>query len=1042
MRKAFKMMAAAAAVLATVSCSQEDLMPQRGKTGREGAVGVNTYVANGSRGVALNNAGDLQQSGNGFDLFAFETETKNQFMGTADNGIEFAYNNGWDYATEGEVKFWRQVTDGNKVDFYAVSPANTTTLNIGYDAQTIAFEVAAQSANQKDLMYARTEDVDPTNEYVISNGVHLDFYHALSQIVFKARTTDEYLTAHVSEVEIVNLHDAGTFTVGNAAFSDYTADVAPWQITSTAADASYAAEVSETEVSTAADADAVTLTDSETALLLLPQDITGATIDDKATQPTGDGTYVRVKCHVTYKGTSDTEATDIYGTSSAYADLYISLNATWKAGYKYIYTLVFSKDISDPVTINEDLYVGPWYEAHDEHQELPNDEITPAADGSFYIYTAAQLADARDKINSNATYSATDATARSGESAYANATYHLKADIDLSGYENWTPIGNKDVCFRGTFEGNGKTISGVKIDMTTPTTDVYAGLFGYAEQARIMNLTVEGEYKASASNEVSIECGGIVGSASTVFLSNCHFKGSITVENGSNYNKAHNLGGIVAYAVGSQIIACTNTATVKDNDNDQNVIYVGGIVGRGISASIIACYNGGGVSASDDRTVGGILGHSNSCTITSCYNYSTSISVADGEYEKIGTIWGGNGDVTKLNNCYSVAVDGLELCGNNATSGISDCEVVDGTELKWSDSEEVENAMNLMNNALIEFASDNDSGLYNWHYEAASGNAPLTLKSGLAEEVTIPMFAGGDGTAENPFLISKAKHIVNMVELCAGGSGYGYKHYKLINDINMSGITNLGRITNFYGSLDGNGYKITNYNSKTSIIRDNYGTVKYLSISGSINDDGSEYGSVGGIVDTNRGTIEFCHSNLTMTATHEYNIQVGGIAGYNDEGVIKYCWNTGSVSGYEKTGGIVGYDGGNGTIIGCYNTGAVTSTSSDAGGIVGNIYNNDTECNASVKGCYNTGTISGSSNVNPIGYIFLEAGTASFSDCYYAGDSDSDGKSGTTNVDGTTTTWATATSAMNTAIGSDAGYQFQQGDDKTAAPTLVRVSVE
>jgi hypothetical protein len=66
--------------------------------------------------------------------------------------------------------------------------------------------------------------------------------------------------------------------------------------------------------------------------------------------------------------------------------------------------------------------------------------------------------------------------------------YYLAADIDLSAYESWTPIGDAATPFTGTLNGNGKTIRGLKLGGGTAP---YTGLFGYIQNARISNVTIE-----------------------------------------------------------------------------------------------------------------------------------------------------------------------------------------------------------------------------------------------------------------------------------------------------------------------------------------------------------------------------------------------------------------------------------------------------------------------------------------------------------------------------------------------------------------------
>ena len=65
-----------------------------------------------------------------------------------------------------------------------------------------------------------------------------------------------------------------------------------------------------------------------------------------------------------------------------------------------------------------------------------------------------------------------------------SGSFRLRADIDLSGFANWQPINN----FTGSFDGNGHTISGLRINRATTSS---IGLFGSINNANIRNLTVE-----------------------------------------------------------------------------------------------------------------------------------------------------------------------------------------------------------------------------------------------------------------------------------------------------------------------------------------------------------------------------------------------------------------------------------------------------------------------------------------------------------------------------------------------------------------------
>lgn len=63
------------------------------------------------------------------------------------------------------------------------------------------------------------------------------------------------------------------------------------------------------------------------------------------------------------------------------------------------------------------------------------------------------------------------------------------ADLDLSNYTNWQPIGNSSAPFSGQFDGNGFIIKNLTISRPN---ELYQGLFGYISSTGVItNLTLE-----------------------------------------------------------------------------------------------------------------------------------------------------------------------------------------------------------------------------------------------------------------------------------------------------------------------------------------------------------------------------------------------------------------------------------------------------------------------------------------------------------------------------------------------------------------------
>ena len=136
---------------------------------------------------------------------------------------------------------------------------------------------------------------------------------------------------------------------------------------------------------------------------------------------------------------------------------------------------------------------------------------------------------------------------------------------------------------------------------------------------------------------------------------------------------------------------------------------------------------------------------------------------------------------------------------------------------------------------------------------------------------------------------------------------------------------------------------------------------------------GSSY--VGGITGKSSQSMTNCYNNCQVIGTEEY---VGGLSGYLEgHNTISYSYNTGSIEGYTRVGGIVGYFAYySGFINMCYNNGNVTANGNYVGGISGDNYN------GTISDCYNIGVISGKSSA---GGISGTNNNGSISNCYNAG---------------------------------------------------------
>lgn len=148
--------------------------------------------------------------------------------------------------------------------------------------------------------------------------------------------------------------------------------------------------------------------------------------------------------------------------------------------------------------------------------------------------------------------------------------------------------------------------------------------------------------------------------------------------------------------------------------------------------------------------------------------------------------------------------------------------------------------------------------------------------------------------------------------------------------------------------------------------RNSYGHISGCNNTGTI----SGYQFVGGIVGTNSGTVTNCQNTGTVSATGS---AIGGIAGTNS-GTVTGCTNSADVQGQGNVGGINGSGIGTG-LLDCTNTGDVTSNTSGAGGVIGYV-----DAAGTVKNCHNEGDVKGTHYIGGlVGYHY--SGKVNYTEC-------------------------------------------------------------
>ena len=203
---------------------------------------------------------------------------------------------------------------------------------------------------------------------------------------------------------------------------------------------------------------------------------------------------------------------------------------------------------------------------------------------------------------------------------YKNSDFTIKSDaaLDLSVYENWTPIGSAADPYNGNFNGNRTIIKGLNIGLPDNVKNITAaGLFGYiGNNGYVENILVsQAEIYVKSNNKNSYA--GIIAGVNNGVINYCDAEAGCVINGAARYT-----GGIVGGNINGTVINCNNKAQVIGNTAG-GVAGVGDIIGVNPEKSLIVnCGNAGDVYGV--KNAGGIAGMINeNSELTVCYNTGT-----------------------------------------------------------------------------------------------------------------------------------------------------------------------------------------------------------------------------------------------------------------------------------------------------------------------------------------------------------------------------------------------------------------------------------
>ena len=582
-----------------------------------------------------------------------------------------------------------------------------------------------------------------------------------------------------------------------------------------------------------------------------------------------------------------------------------------------------------------------WGEATADEVELLDDYAGPGKDGEWYVIDSVDdlywLATAPKNVKAKLT---ADITVNPG---VLDDDGNLISNPKL---EEWKPIGTSNNPFKGTFDGQGHTISGLYVNLKKN----YVGLFGHVGKGgTVKNVTLADSY-VSGNISVGGICGWNNGGTVENCTSGCTVKGTGNSVGGiCGSNQKNNRAGLV--------LNCHNTGKVTGTD-----FYIGGVCGSNYNSILQESDNSGKVSGKTE--VGGVCGQNVRGTVKGCYNIG---KVPDGN--RVGGVCGGGSSTT---GCYYLDTSGTDSQGESKT------------ELQFKNGE----VAYLLQKALDEAAAGTTAPQV-WGQKLGEDAYPKLSSDDRVYQTST--CTGGYSNSENQPLdhnyvngvcsrcgdLQQAKDVGNnCYEISNQGQLYWFANQ--VNTVNssinaklMDDITINSNVLNENGELN-TGANFTpwtligtNTNPFTGTFNGNNKTISGLYYNNSGESDVVLFGCVG----VNGKVI-----NVTLADSYvSGKSYVGSICGSNMGGTLQGCHNTGTVSGNSGVGGVCGSN--SGTLQGCYNNGNVTGTGNCVGGVCGQ--NNSS---STVKGCYNTGEVIGN---DPVGSVCGWNGGGTVEKCYY-----------------------------------------------------------
>jgi hypothetical protein len=247
-----------------------------------------------------------------------------------------------------------------------------------------------------------------------------------------------------------------------------------------------------------------------------------------------------------------------------------------------------------------------------------------------------------------------------------------------------------------------------------------------------------------------------------------------------------------------------------------------------------------------------------------------------------------------------------------------------------------------------------------------------------------PAYAGGDGTASNPYLISSVRQLKKLsidMKLLGSVEATYQKYFELTADFDFSADDTVKEYLfgTFYGNLDGKGHVIKDLDVNTTGMFSIFNGLAYGEIKNLGREGGSLIGatinSASGLILTlgNEGKVANCYNSSSidiLTGAGGLIYNTSNAAG-NVSAIIENCYNRGNITSAGPSGGLVAAcltGGAELSITNSYNAGEINGTV--AGGLIAGVNGALTDKRTlNMNNCFNFGSVGITANDENVGSV-------------------------------------------------------------------------